>query len=75
MIFTEEEKNEIIVTVVEKRQKYSNFCPFYVDDNIPLGFCTNSHCRAIFPNCYPACPCDTPSSKKYVKAKFWKALE
>ena len=75
--FTEEEKNEIIATVVQKKQLYSsgNYCPFYPTGNLPKD-CKNKHCREIFPGCYPRCPCASPKYKNTaVKDKFWKAME
>ncbi len=76
-MFTEEEKNEIIERVVDKdkRMKYhDSFCPFF--DLMPTRGKGCVHCNHLFPSSagQSECPCRCHNSK-YVKDKFWKAME
>ncbi len=75
-MFTEEEKNEIITDCINSLINHSMIgCP------VGLGF-TKCHpqpdenpCKRIFPKLHSEdCPCWN-MSEKYVKDKFWKAME
>jgi len=67
-LFTEEEKNEIIARVEEDLKAVTTTCLWE-------GRCEDV-CDRLFPRSPKQllCPC-LCYTQKYVKAKFWKALE
>lgn len=65
-LFTEEEKNEITAYVTQKLTEEGGAC---------LPLC--EQCKALFPRISKrpfCCPCHL-YNKKYVKDKFWRAME
>ena len=74
-MFTEEEKNDLIGYCSERMGMIS--CPF-PDYSIYLCDRENCPCYLLYPsmkmNPFGKCPCGL-LTEKYVKDKFWKAME
>lgn len=76
-MFTQAEKNEIIARIDKQKKKYGFvYCPFFSGTCSPHPY---EKCKNIFPKIIKTpfetdCPCDVYGSK-YVKQKFWKAME